>query len=843
MPPIGVSTARFFPAIVIAILTGICLAGCGSGEEEVVEEERTRRKKTSVKAVDPGDFKPPEVTTHEVTIRTPVPGFYVLIDNEAARTSENELLTTPCAVNVAAGTREIRITHNKFRDESRQIKVAETMELNFDPFPVPDGDNASVRFAPYFEAEVGTGIPLLSINTEHAELDPFLEPDGLAIWFVSKRPTGVGIYRASRPTQYHAFDTPRFEFRPPGSGDLPAASPSVTKDALLLVYTTPARGEIWGVPRPNALAGFEFLDRYRIKNTNHRTNWPAAQVLYNSSQVFWVVDEDEELKSFVADRSSKPKDETLTFGSKRDAELPGIVPCLSSDGLRQFAFDGKTLSRAVRPDIETPFSKLDVRVTLPNALYTATPGRRQFFVTDDEQWLFYVPDPSGQADMWVTRLFDGKGWGTVATGRTIERRTEVAVAPEMPEQPKEKAGPQVDPRSLPLPYTTYFGEFQKLLSEKQYAAADALVKQSLASPNFAQDKVQLGWDQEDVGRIKAFWADVRKAVAGLKVGDMVRIGASRVRFVRFENDEIVAKARTKNISKPLLEMTPTDLAAIAESDENKADAEFNMRVGTYFFYDPDGNKRSAAGRFERAGDQGKQFHERLASRVLHQAQREFERENPTIGRGLLSRVQAEFPDTQAASDAKQREGELWKLTKWTKRGSRNWQIENGDFAADNAKQPGSFLVSDQQYEAFELQLEWKTLNSNTAYGGVFFRYPGSGRPSDTAFKLNLANDFGAPADNYSTGALFKYQAPEVNAVKPTGQWNTLKMRVNQDEVQVTINGRLVLETAAVDADIPTKGYIALDGDLGGITYRKPLIMEIPIKKSSPKPAPKPEPKQ
>ena len=463
-------------------------------------------------------------------------------------------------------------------------------------------------------------------------------------------------------------------------------------------------------------------------------------------------------------------------------------------------------------------------------------------MTDDEQWLFYVPDPIGQADLWVTRLYDGKGWGTVAIGHTIEAKTEVAMAPEAPKQPNEAVGPKVDPRSLVLSYTTFSSEFQKLLAEKKYDAADDLIKQSLASPDFAQDKEQLGWDKDDVSRIKAFWSDVRQAVARLKVGDMVRIGASRVRFIRFENDVLVGKA-TQDISKPLLEMTPTDLAAIADTDENKTDVEFNMRVGTYFFYDPAGNKRSADVRFERAGDSGKQFHERLAQRVLHQADREFARENPTIGRGLLNRVQTEFPASQAAVAAKQREGELWKLTKWEKRGPRSWNIENGDFVADNNKQSGSFLVSDRQYEAFELQLEWKTMNSNTAYGGVFFRYPGSGRPSDTAFKLNLANDFGAPADNYSTGALFKYQAPDINAVKPTGQWNTLKLRVNLDEVVVTINGKLVMDTAAVNADIPTKGYIALDGDLGGITYRKPLLMEIPLKKAAPKPAPKAEPKQ
>jgi hypothetical protein len=136
------------------------------------------------------------------------------------------------------------------------------------------------------------------------------------------------------------------------------------------------------------------------------------------------------------------------------------------------------------------------------------------------------------------------------------------------------------------------------------------------------------------------------------------------------------------------------------------------------------------------------------------------------------------------------------------------------------------LVSPSPHENFQLQLEWKT-EGRAGQGGVFFRYSGQGRPSDAAFKLQLAGDFGVGADKYSTGSLFKIEAPRVNAVKPTGQWNTLVLRVMGDRVQVTINQQNVIDTRAVDSDIPLKGLVVLDGETGGITYRKTLLIDLP----------------
>ena len=63
-------------------------------------------------------------------------------------------------------------------------------------------------------------------------------------------------------------------------------------------------------------------------------------------------------------------------------------------------------------------------------------------------------------------------------------------------------------------------------------------------------------------------------------------------------------------------------------------------------------------------------------------------------------------------------------------------------------------------------------------------------------------------------------------MKPTGQWNVLKLRVDGDAVRVEINGQRVLMTTVTDPDLPAVGHVALDGIAGGITYRRVLLVPL-----------------
>jgi hypothetical protein len=180
-----------------------------------------------------------------------------------------------------------------------------------------------------------------------------------------------------------------------------------------------------------------------------------------------------------------------------------------------------------------------------------------------------------------------------------------------------------------------------------------------------------------------------------------------------------------------------------------------------------------------------------------------------------------------AAEAQKLEEELYEYVKWRTIGSRKWKIEGNSYEADNERANGSLLASPNEYRNFELSLEWKTLDTLTAQGGVFFHYPGGGELVDLAHKIHLSNDSGKGADQYSSGSIFGEDAPRENAVKPSGEWNTLEIKVVDKKVTVTINGRTVLETEATKETVPARGLICLDGFAGGITYRKILLSELP----------------
>jgi WD40 repeat protein/serine/threonine protein kinase len=168
-----------------------------------------------------------------------------------------------------------------------------------------------------------------------------------------------------------------------------------------------------------------------------------------------------------------------------------------------------------------------------------------------------------------------------------------------------------------------------------------------------------------------------------------------------------------------------------------------------------------------------------------------------------------------------------RIPTWNTRGGRQWQRDGDAFTASLQRANGSLLVSDKQYEDFELSLEWRTVNAATAQGGVYFHYPGDGNLLDYAFKLQLANDFGVAADQYSTGSLLGVAAPDINAVKQAAKWNTLMMQVVDNVLAIHINGKKVLETPLSSETVPDLGHVCLDGAAGGITYRNVLVSDLP----------------
>ncbi|MEX0703543.1 MAG: family 16 glycoside hydrolase [Planctomycetales bacterium] len=795
--------------------------------------------------VDPQSIPIPRPLTGEIQVFTTPAGFAVLVEGEPVRdpVDRSRLLRTPCAITVPRGLRSITIAKEGYFDASESVSVQEqAATVRLKPTADAAGDAAGVLHGRFFTAEVGKPLPLATLNTPGREFDPFVTSDGLAIWFAADRAEGGGIYSASRSNPFEDFGPPQLAELSAGKGpDLPG-SPSVSGDGQLVAFCVPRKARIRGLSRSPAAVLGDFDRQVDIRHSDSLdAYWPAAQLLADGDtgrlKVYWTEIDKGTTQSFVATRP----DPLSTFGNLTKLSLPGGKPCLSADGLRQHAFDGKLLQRARRTSTNLPFSALETvrEIDLPD--YKPNPEYRQYFVSFDEQWLFYCPDPEAHADLYVARLSDGPGWGFVASGRPIEDLPVVAQQrdpfagattfelPDRPRQGEQPAPKKIDPRTIPLPYTAHWKEFAQLLADRKYDEAGRRLDEREKAPEFAADRNLLAWDRELLEGIRGFWNDVRAGVASLKPGDEYSQSGVKLAFVGFENDVLTGKFQEKEIVKSIFELRPGDLLAFADRVIAKDDAAGQRRMGLFLAHDAQALPQQAKVRFDRAGDAQTEHAERLAARLLQQAEREIARENASVALALIGKLREQHPESEAAKTSRQVEDGLYETGKWENYGTRQWQRGPlGEFTAAPQRVANSYLMWPEEFERFELRMEWKVADVSTAFGGVYFRWNIlNGQPFEpnTSFKIQLGNDYGIAPDPTVSGGLFQIEAPRENAVKPAGQWNDFRLRVNGDKVDVWINGKHVLDTVTRNAQLPAKGIVLLDGISGGISYRKILLVE------------------
>lgn len=119
------------------------------------------------------------------------------------------------------------------------------------------------------------------------------------------------------------------------------------------------------------------------------------------------------------------------------------------------------------------------------------------------------------------------------------------------------------------------------------------------------------------------------------------------------------------------------------------------------------------------------------------------------------------------------------------------------------------LVHAKPWGDFVLTLEFKL--SPKCNSGVFFRtWPLQPKPGlDVGFNgMEIAIDETESAGFHDTGAVYDLVPASENAMKPAGEWNTLKLICNDNLVAVEINGT---RTARMDLDEWTEPGRRADG--------------------------------
>jgi len=181
-----------------------------------------------------------------------------------------------------------------------------------------------------------------------------------------------------------------------------------------------------------------------------------------------------------------------------------------------------------------------------------------------------------------------------------------------------------------------------------------------------------------------------------------------------------------------------------------------------------------------------------------------------------------------------------------------WQIKDGTLACMDPHDAGD-LVSPDQYEWFELELEYNISDGGNS-GIMFHVSQDRGAAWETGPEFQLEDNEKAK-DPQRCGWLYALYQPEndpktskpVDATKPAGQWNHVRLLISPDKCEHAINGVKYFEYVLGSDDFKArvakskfakmpmfaktgKGHISLQGDHGQVSFRNIKVRAIEAKK-------------
>lgn len=140
------------------------------------------------------------------------------------------------------------------------------------------------------------------------------------------------------------------------------------------------------------------------------------------------------------------------------------------------------------------------------------------------------------------------------------------------------------------------------------------------------------------------------------------------------------------------------------------------------------------------------------------------------------------------------------LTGWVSTGAPDaWGVENGEIVTVKPG-TGGWLRTDRMYRDFELTIDFYMPEGGNS--GLGLRGSSGGDPAFTGFEIQMLDTHGEEPGLRNCGAVYEAVAPARMSVNEPGEWNTYRVMLTGDTLNVWLNG----EPIHIDTKLDDRGF-------------------------------------
>lgn len=184
---------------------------------------------------------------------------------------------------------------------------------------------------------------------------------------------------------------------------------------------------------------------------------------------------------------------------------------------------------------------------------------------------------------------------------------------------------------------------------------------------------------------------------------------------------------------------------------------------------------------------------------------------------------------------------------YNKTGAGAWSVVDGALQLDPKSPEAADLLTDGEYENFELNIDWKIAEGGNS--GIIFGVhedPSLNATYLTGIEMQVLDNVKAEDNkkpSHLAGSLYDLKPAPATAAKPAGEWNKVKIRKKDGQLTFWLNG---VETVNVKIGSPEwtamlnnskfktwegfakypKGHIALQGHGAVVSYKNISLKQL-----------------